>query len=526
VRARPGCPPLPSRANLLSLGERARVRARPGRAPVPSRARAALLLLLLLSAGCTNRHFSRNLQPAATATAVPSGGAPAPSAPLDAASLSPAFSGPSAAAILAELANPSMQGRHVGTPGELKGANLIAGLFAADGLKPAGDNGSYFQAFPMTVEEQASVPALDLVAPSGQTRSLRLRDDYRPIFGGVAGGGDASGPGLFVPPDADLAGLGVSGKVLFVLGRGSIKDTVTRARDAGALAVIIPTGEQPILKSEGSPPDANALPVAEVSQTGAAALLEGSGHTRDELSAASQSGTAIAPFPLVWTITYHVSLRPPAHIDAHNVLGVLPGKSNARTVIVGAHYEEIGPDPDGVVFPAANDNASGVAVMLELASLLHRTGSQPEATIVFAAWSGHEEGLFGSRYYVDHPVRALDQTRLYLNLDTVGQGSGSTVDAFASDSAARDLTAQAVQQLQADGLNALATAVHSIPKAAGDSDDITFARSGVSNLALSWTGLFDATKIHTPADTADTVDRAKLATTGAVAAALLAEVAK
>jgi hypothetical protein len=481
-----------------------------------------LLLLVVSSAGCANRHVSRN-----TTQGSVSGATGSPQAtPLDAATVARAFRGARADQFLTQLADPSMQGRHVGTPGELMGANLIASTFAANGLTPAGDNGTYLQSFPLTVEEQAAPPLLDLQGNGGQQQSLRLRDDYRPVFGGAAGGGDATGQGLFVPPNADLTGLDVAGKVLFVLGRGSVRDTITRARDAGAVAIIIPTGEQPILKSEGSPPDAGAIPVAEVSQQGAAALLSGSGHTREELNAATQAGRQLPPFPLAWTVHYRVALRPPENIQAHNVLGVLPGKPGGRAVLVGAHFEEIGPDPDGVVFPAANDNASGVAVMLEIAEVLHQTGSQPDATIIFAAWSGHEEGLFGSRYYVDHSARPLDQTVLYLNLDTVGQGSGSTVDAFASDAAARDLTARAIQQMQSDRLDQLAAAVHPIPRAAGDSDDITFARSSISNVALSWTGLFDATKIHTPDDTAASVDPAKLATTGAIAAALLAEAAK
>jgi Peptidase family M28 len=482
-----------------------------------------LLVVLAFSTAvaCSNRRVART-------TAGPGGDANAPpaSARLDTATLAQAFSGADSESILTQLADPSMQGRHVGTAGELKGASLIASRFADDGLQPAGDAGGYLQAFPMTIEEQASIPTLELTGPDGTLRSLHIRDDYRPIFGGLAGQGDVTGPGLFVPPDADLDGLPVSGKVLFVLGRGSVRDILSRARDAGAVAVILPTGEQPILKSEGSAPDTGAVPVAEVSQTGAAALLNGSGHTREELNAAAQSGQSLKPFPLQWTVHYRVSLKSPEHTDAHNVLAVLPGTSNDRFVVVGAHFEEIGPDPDGVVYPAANDNASGVAVMLELADALHRLHMQPGATIVFAAWSGHEEGLFGSRYYVDHPARPTSQTQLYLNLDTVGQGSGKTVDVFSSDGSASALSDKAVADLRADELSNLSDAFHGIAKPAGDSDDISFSRAGIPNVALSWTGLFDATKIHTPDDTAVSVDPHKLATTGGVAAALLVAAAR
>jgi Peptidase family M28 len=453
----------------------------PTKATVLTRTVALIFFLLVLSAAaaCSNRRVTRT-------TVIPKAGAGAPGAPalLDTAALAQAFSGADAESVLTQLAAPSMQGRHVGTPGELMGANFIAARFASDGLTPAGDANGYLQAFPMTIEEQASAPTLELTGPGGQLQTLRLRDDYRPIFGGLAGEGDATGPGLFVPPDADLTSLAVAGKVLFVLGRGSARDIITRARDAGAVAVILPTGEQPILKSEGSPPDAGALPVAEVSQSGAMMLLDGSGHTRDELNAATQAGQPLNAFPLEWTIHYRVSLKPPAHVAAHNVLATLPGVWTERVVVVGAHFEEIGPDPDGAVYPAANDNASGVAVMLELADVLHRLHMQPGATIVFAAWSGHEEGLFGSRYYVDHPPRPLNQTQLYVNLDTVGQGSGKTVDVFANDGTANGLSMRAVEDLQAEGLTSLVDAFHSIAKPAGDSDDVTFSRAGIPNVAL------------------------------------------
>jgi peptidase M28-like protein len=481
-------------------------------------ASALSILLLVLLAACSNRRLTRGLPLGSGSQA----GSP-PAASVVASDPTAQFDSRAAFDTLSRLADPSMEGRHVGTDGELKGAQYIAGLFEADGLKPGGDSGGYLQSFPMTIEEQASTPTLEISNKAGEKHALKLRDDFRPVFGGSGGAGDASGPGLFVPPDADLKTLDLKGKVLFVLNRGSLRELITRARDQGAVGVIVPTGEQPILKSEGRAPDANAIPVALVSQTGAAALLEGSGHTRDDLNEAVRNNQPLSSFPLQWTITYHVSLKSPAKIDAHNVVGVLPGRPGSKAILVGAHYEEIGPDPDGAVYPAANDNASGVAVMLELATLLHKRGIQPAQTIIFAAWSGHEEGLFGSRYYLDHPVQPIDQTILYLNIDTVGQGSGSTVDAFASNQSAKTLADTAVQAIEDSGNRAN---VRIIDKAGGSSDDETFTPAGVPTIALSWTGLFSGSKIHTPDDTPSAVDPAKLGITGNYAAAVLTEAAK
>ena len=248
-------------------------------------------------------------------------------------------------------------------------------------------------------------------------------------------------------------------------------------------------------------------------------MLDGSGHTRDELNADAQAGRPVPSFPLNWTVHYALSLKPPATVDAHNVIGVLPGAANAsKTIVVGGHYEEIGPDPDGAVYPAANDNASGTATVLELARLLHEASFHPAANIVFVSWSGHEEGLYGSQYYVKHARFPLDKTVLYLNLDTVGQGSGKNLDAYISDNAARTFLYNALGAFTTAGQPAPVT-VATEPE--GTSDDETFEKSNVTSIALNWSGLDQSSKLHTLGDTAENVDPAKLKVTGEVAGLVL-----
>ena len=472
---------------------------------------------LLVACSVPSRHASR-IPPSAAAGAAAGASSGKPVNGLD---LARGFDSQDAWQIVKPLADPSFQGRHVGTPGEMKGAQYVAGLFAKAGLKPGGDNGTYIQTFPLQIEEQASTPVLALTGANGQTDNLRLRDDFRPIYGGIAGGGDVQGPGLFVGSNADMAQLGVKGKILFLSPGGTFRDLVTQAQDAGALAIIVPTGEMTLLKGEGRAPDTNSIPVDEISQSGATALLEGSGHTRDELNGDVQSKQATPSFPLAWTIHLSVSLKPPATVDVHNVLGILPGKnSDTHVIVVGAHYEEIGPDPDGVVYPAANDNASGTAVVLELARLLHQAGFQPNDTIVFAAWSGHEEGLFGSQFYSKHALFPLTSTVLYLNIDTVGQGSGSSLDAVSTDTAVRSEMTSALQGY-ADENKALPVNVSG--NSEGLSDDSTFSHAGVPSIALNWSGLGPVSKLHTPQDDAQNVDPAKLAVAGETASLMLAQ---
>ncbi|MBN2264406.1 MAG: M20/M25/M40 family metallo-hydrolase, partial [Candidatus Aminicenantes bacterium] len=112
---------------------------------------------------------------------------------------------------------------------------------------------------------------------------------------------------------------------------------------------------------------------------------------------------------------------------APNVIGVLRGtdpKLKDEALVMGAHLDHLGVGVDGWVYPGADDNASGVAVVLETARALHAAGFRPARTIVFCAWAGEELGLHGSRHYAEHPVVPLDRTALYLNLDMVGTGDG------------------------------------------------------------------------------------------------------
>jgi hypothetical protein len=113
--------------------------------------------------------------------------------------------------------------------------------------------------------------------------------------------------------------------------------------------------------------------------------------------------------------------------QARNVLGLLKGSDpllQNELIIVGAHYDHVGTDPDGTIYNGANDNASGVAVMLEIARLWQAQGYWPARSVLFAAWDAEEQGLYGSQHYVDNPIPGypLDQTLAYFNLDMAGLG--------------------------------------------------------------------------------------------------------
>jgi aminopeptidase YwaD len=114
-----------------------------------------------------------------------------------------------------------------------------------------------------------------------------------------------------------------------------------------------------------------------------------------------------------------------------NVVGILPGsdpKLRDEAIVIGAHYDHLGRGGEGSLAPregdihhGADDNASGVAGVLELARILSTENPKPRRTIVFIAFSGEEEGLIGSSYYVNHPIVPLAKTVAMINMDMIGR---------------------------------------------------------------------------------------------------------
>ncbi|HEY0376231.1 MAG TPA: M20/M25/M40 family metallo-hydrolase [Pyrinomonadaceae bacterium] len=116
---------------------------------------------------------------------------------------------------------------------------------------------------------------------------------------------------------------------------------------------------------------------------------------------------------------------------AYNVVGILEGSDPAlksEAVVIGAHYDHLGRGGAGSLAPregeihhGADDNASGVAGVLELARIFAAKRREMKRTLVFIAFGGEEEGLLGSNYYVNHPIWPLDKTVAMINMDMIGR---------------------------------------------------------------------------------------------------------
>lgn len=193
-------------------------------------------------------------------------------------------------------------------------------------------------------------------------------------------------------------------------------------------------------------------------------------------------------------------------IELRNIIGVLPGtdpRFAGEAVLVTAHYDHLGRSGPGVrmsevgrVHPGADDNASGVAVMLELARAAAGTGFP--RTVVFVAFSGEESGLQGSKHFVANAVPVpVSGIRSVLNLDTVGRLRDGELSALATD------TASEWQQVFRGIGFSTGIAVRNIPGAGQSSDQQSFIEKGIPAVQLFTGAHLD---YHRPSDTADRID--------------------
>jgi Zn-dependent M28 family amino/carboxypeptidase len=118
-----------------------------------------------------------------------------------------------------------------------------------------------------------------------------------------------------------------------------------------------------------------------------------------------------------------------------------------QAIVIGAHYDHIGMGGDGRVFPGAADNASGTAVVLEAARAFATCGQKPKRTVVFALWCGEEQGLYGSKHYVEKdPVVPLDSTRLMIQVDYLDDQNGPCISNVTDDEMVQRFIGAAVKE--------------------------------------------------------------------------------
>jgi hypothetical protein len=436
---------------------------------------------------------------------------------------------PPQAASLAESVNalttPEMEGRRSGTPGGDRAARRLADWLAAAGLRAGGDAGSFLQTFVLeTTSRPGPASSLDLLGPT--LRKLDSGRDWIPHGGSLAG--EVSGEIVFVgygveSADAaydDYTGIDVRGKIALALDGAPARlanarvgrlDKLITAKRRGAAAMLVVSDDLPT-------PDTTSVEVGllsgAVTREVADAVLAPTGRT---LADATRALSA-APAPFATGTRAHMRVETITdETRAANVIGILPGVDPAlasEAVVVGAHYDHLG-RADGVVYPGADDNGSGTAVVLGLARAFAAAGGAGR-TLVFAFFGAEELGLIGSRHYVNRPAVSLDRTTAMVNFDMIGRLQGRPLDVSGGDSGSL-LRALVSDVARADGVT---LEIHGSPY--GPSDHSRFYAAGVPVLFFSTGGHAD---YHQPGDTADKIDAAGMARVAAVGARIVERLA-
>jgi aminopeptidase YwaD len=360
------------------------------------------------------------------------------------------------------LASDALEGRKAGSKGAALAAGYIADEFSSIGLLPLGDGGSYFQQFVFTAGVKLGNDNTLSITKGTEGRSYHLDKDYRPLA--FSSNGKASGPLVFAGygiSSADLhyddyAGLDVKDKIVLVLRFSPAGDnphsefskylplrykTLT-AREKGAKALLVVTGaaddsadDLQKLRYDNSYSN-SGIPVFSVTRALVDSWLSHSTPSVDSLQSTinrtTQPASLLVPDVAISLSSDVVELKD----TSANVVGLLKvtDTTNAEYLILGAHYDHLGWGGEGSLAPdkveihhGADDNASGTAGIIELARKLSSQKSSLKRNILFIAFSGEEEGLLGSQYYVQHPVVSLGNAITMINLDMVGRLKDNTL---------------------------------------------------------------------------------------------------
>jgi hypothetical protein len=218
---------------------------------------------------------------------------------------------------------------------------------------------------------------------------------------------------------------------------------------------------------------------------------------------------------------------PERRVNLRNVVGIIPGRNpegRAQSVVVGAHYDHLGlgwPDVReehrGKIHPGADDNASGVAVLLELARVLAKS-LKPNSTVVFVAFTGEEAGRKGSKYFVANQKRFPSEQALgMLNLDTIGRLEEKKLLVLGAGSAR-----EWVHIFRGAGY-VTGVGVETVSKELDSSDQKSFQEAGVPAVQLFTGPHLD---YHRPTDTVDKIDSEGLLKVASVAKEVIEYLAK
>jgi len=437
------------------------------------------------------------------------------------------------------LADPAREGRGIGTQGLEQSGAWIESRFKTLGLVPAGDRDGYRQQFPVVT----SVKAEEATSVTIDGKPL-AKDDfvvlgYSPVNADVKGDVVFAGYGIVAKEPAidDYAKLDVKKKVVVVRrfapegGKlasteaqrryGDLRRKAFTAREKGAAALVVVDDPVP---PEGAKPDWKAPDEAKLpalvpegySDAGLPVIVIKRRVGKPLVERLVKKGKA--------TASVRVELTPVSQ-SAFNVMGrvvadPVDGKKLPGVVVIGAHYDHLGKGGRYSLAPTseephvgADDNASGVSVLLEVARETSLRKGQLKRDVVFVAFSGEESGVLGSAHLVQRWAEKsktkgkLDDVVAMLNMDMVGRMRENRLQVLGVESATewKDLVRKTCHANRVD--------CGASGDGYGPSDHMSFYAAGVPVLHF-FTGAHS--DYHKPSDTPDKINAAGAAQTGKI----------
>lgn len=363
------------------------------------------------------------------------------------------------------LASDAMRGREAGSPEFDIAAQYVASQFYAQGLRPAGDAGSYLQKVPLLSYKAADKGSMAITRKGGAPVSLVFGEDYIPAANPAAPSFSRTAPVVFVGFGIvglgrdDYKGIDVKGKiVVFFGGAPSAFPAEERAHFSSAATkgeIAMKRGAVGYLSLEGPGTGRGNYPfkmiatswdrprvtwaeadgtghlttraapgMGMLSLAGAAKLFEGAKTPWATIVKLAEKDDAVFK-PMLLPATLSVSSKTvTTPITSYNVAGILPGSDpvlGKEVVVLSAHLDHVGvgrADSKGdTIYNGAMDNAVGIASLIEEAKRFKASGKAPRRSILFLAVTAEEKGLVGSDYFANNPTVAKENLVADVNLD-------------------------------------------------------------------------------------------------------------
>ncbi|HEY6951095.1 MAG TPA: M28 family peptidase [Bacteroidota bacterium] len=357
------------------------------------------------------------------------------------------------------LASDQLQGRLAGTAGADEAAKYIASEFTSYGLAPKGDHNSYLQKFEFVAGVRLGSNNVFTFSSNGTNHTLHVDESFRPL--GFTSNGQFEGEVVFAgygisAPDKnydDYKGIDVTNKAVIVLRYApsadssknefeqysSLRYKASKAKELGAKAILVVTGpldsdKDELIKLSYDQSVGNAGIVAvSLSRKAADEFLKleatSVGGLQDSIVKSKQPRSSLINGLRIKVRSDVEEIRK----TSSNVIGYLEGNDpllKDELVVIGAHYDHLGFGGEGsgslspdtiAIHHGADDNASGTSGLLELAQAFAARKAELKRSLLFVSFTGEEEGLLGSGYYVKNPTMPLERTVAMINLDMIGR---------------------------------------------------------------------------------------------------------